>query len=104
MNYENQLFATLIKNNIYSFSRDNICDVFLTDSWYSLWFIDFYRKYAWFVPLKVIKDITITKIIQKTLDETNHKPKNVGKWRKWVLQLISENMNSKQQYRNVVST
>ena len=29
--------------------------------------------------LKVIKDITITKIIQKTLDETNHKPKNVGK-------------------------
>lgn len=44
-----------------------------------LCFIDVYRKHPWFVPLKVIKDITITKIIQKTLDETNHKPKNVGK-------------------------
>ena len=31
MNYKNQLFETLIKNNIYSFFRDNISDLYLAN-------------------------------------------------------------------------
>ena len=89
LNYTNQLFETLIKNNIYSLFRDKICDAYLADIQliskfnkgfrFLLSFIDFYRKYAGFVTLKVMKDITITKFIQKNLDETNHKPKNLSK-------------------------
>ena len=44
-----------------------------------LCFIDVYRKYPWFVPLKVKKDITITKTFQKTSDKTSHKPKKYGR-------------------------
>ena len=50
--------------------RDNICDVYLANMQliskfnkgfhFLLCFIDVYRKCPWFVPLKVIKDITIS--------------------------------------------
>ena len=34
-------------------------------------------KYAWVVPLKYKKDITITNSFQKTLNESNHKPNKI---------------------------
>ena len=37
--------------------------------------IDNYSKYAWIIPLKDKKGITITNAFQKILDESNRKPK-----------------------------
>ena len=39
--------------------------------------IDIYRKYAWVIPLKDKKVITITNDFQKTLDESNPKPNKI---------------------------
>ena len=36
--------------------------------------IDFYSKYAWVIPLKDKKGITITNVFQILLDESNRKP------------------------------
>ena len=36
--------------------------------------IDIYSKYAWVIPLKDKKGITITNVFQKTLNESNRKP------------------------------
>ena len=36
-----------------------------------LWVIDIFSKYAWVIPLKDKKGITITNAFQKTLDESN---------------------------------
>ena len=45
--------------------------------------IDVYSKYAWVIPLKDQKGITITNAFQKNLKESNHKPSKiwVDKWR-----------------------
>ena len=39
--------------------------------------IDIFSKYAWVVPLKDKKGITITNAFQKILDGSNRKPKKV---------------------------
>ena len=39
--------------------------------------IDTYRKYAWVIPLKDEKGITITNAFQKILDESNCKPNKI---------------------------
>ena len=39
--------------------------------------IDIYSKYAWVIPLKDQKGITITNAFQKILDELNHKPNKI---------------------------
>ena len=39
-----------------------------------LCFIDIFSKYAWVVPLKDKKGITITDTFQKILDESGSKP------------------------------
>ena len=38
------------------------------------WVIDIYSKYAWVIPLKDKKGITITNAFQNFLDESNPKP------------------------------
>ena len=38
-----------------------------------LFVIDFFSKYAWFIPLKDKKGITITNTFQKSLKESNRK-------------------------------
>ena len=42
-----------------------------------LWVIDIFSKYAWVIPLKEKKGITITNDFQKFLDESSHKPNKV---------------------------
>ena len=42
-----------------------------------LWVIDIYSKYAWVLPLKDKKDITITYAFQKNLKESNRKPNKI---------------------------
>ena len=39
--------------------------------------IDIYSKYAWAIPLKDEKGITITSALQKVLDESNRKPNKI---------------------------
>ena len=39
--------------------------------------IDICRKYAWVVPFKDKKGITITNALQKILDESNRKPNKI---------------------------
>ena len=39
--------------------------------------IDVFSKYAWVVPLKDKKGIIIANAFQKTLDESNRKPKKI---------------------------
>ena len=38
---------------------------------------DIYSKYAWVIPLKHKKGITITNVFQKDLDESNRKPNKI---------------------------
>ena len=38
---------------------------------------DIYNKYAWVIPLKDKKGITITSAFQKILDESNRKPNKI---------------------------
>ena len=40
-------------------------------------FIDIYSKYAWVIPLKDKKGITITNAFPKILDESNRKPNKI---------------------------
>ena len=42
-----------------------------------LWVIDIYSKYAWIIPLKDKKRITITTAFQKILDESNGTPNKI---------------------------
>ena len=42
-----------------------------------LFVIDIYSKYAWVVPLKEKKGVTITNAFQKILDESYHKPNKI---------------------------
>ena len=39
---------------------------------------DVFSKYAWLVPLKDKKGIVIANVFQNKLDESRHKPKNMG--------------------------
>ena len=39
--------------------------------------IDIYRKYAWVIPLKGKKDITVTNAFQKILKESKRKPNKI---------------------------
>ena len=41
--------------------------------------IDIYSKYAWVIPFKDKKGITITNVFQKTLNESNRKRKRIEK-------------------------
>ena len=47
------------------------------ENWFLLCTIDVFNKYAWVVPLKDKKDITITNIFQKNLDKSDWKPNKI---------------------------
>ena len=42
-----------------------------------LYFIDIYSKYAWVIPLKYRKVITVTHAFHKVSDQSNRKPNNM---------------------------
>ena len=72
------------KRKIHSSFRDNICGADVVDIQLIIKFnkrnrillcvVDIFSKYAWFVPLKDKKDITITNTFQKLLDKSGRKP------------------------------
>ena len=81
-NYTNQLLENL--STVYSRLKDNIWGADLADMQligkfnkgfrFLLCVIDIFSKYAWVVPLKDKKGITITNAFQKILKESNRKP------------------------------
>ena len=72
------------KRKVYSPFIDNISGAHLADMQLMIRFnkgicsllcvIDIFSKYAWFIPLKDKKGITITNAFQKILDESQSKP------------------------------
>ena len=78
------VIRTLDRRNVHSPFVDNIWGVDLADMQlinkfdkvfrFSLCAIDIYSKYAWFIPLKDKKCITIADAFQKIFDESNPKP------------------------------
>ena len=79
------IIKKFIKRTVYSGFKDNIwgadlADMQLTSKFnttFSLWVIDIFSKYAWVVPLKDKKGITITNAFQKILKESAWKPNKV---------------------------
>ena len=77
MNFINQLLENLKKRKVYSSFRDNIWGVDLADMQlisksnkglrFLLCIIDIYSKYAWVIPLKDKKGISIFNGFQKIL-------------------------------------
>ena len=89
MNFINQLLENLKKRKVYSTFKDNIWGVDLADmqlvSKYNkgirfmirLCVIDIFSKYAWVVPLKYKKGISIVKAFQIILKQSNRKPNKI---------------------------
>ena len=87
MNFINLLLGKFRKRKVYSAFKDNIWDADLADmqllSKYNkgirflLCVIDIYRKYAWVVPLKDKKDISIVKAFQSILKQSNKKTNKI---------------------------
>ena len=75
------------KRTVYSRFKDNIWGADLADMQliskfnkgfrFLLCVIDIFSKYAWVVPLKDKKGITITNAFQKILKESNRKPNKI---------------------------
>ena len=75
------------KRKVYSGFRDNIWGADLADMQliskfnkgfrFLLYVIDIFSKYAWVVPLKDKKGITIINAFQKILKESNRKPNKI---------------------------
>ena len=86
-NYANQLFENLKKKKVYSGFKDNIWGDDLADMQliskfdkglrFLLCVIDIFRKYAWVVPLKDKKGISIVNAFQKILKESDRKPNKI---------------------------
>ena len=75
------------KRTVYSGFKDNIWGADLADMqslskynkgiMYLLYAIDLFSKYAWVIPIKDKKGITIANAFQKILKESNQKPKKI---------------------------
>ena len=87
MNFISQLLEIKKKRKVYSSFRDNIWGVDLTDMQllskfnkrfrFLLCVIDIFSKYAWVIPLKDKKGISIFNAFQKILKESNRKPNKI---------------------------
>ena len=90
-----ELAEELHKPNIRKFNKRKVHSPFIDNIWgadladmrliskcskgfsFLLCVIDVYSKYAWVIPLKDKKEITITNAFQNILDESNHKPNKI---------------------------
>ena len=86
-NYTNQLLNFFKKRTVYSGFKDNIwgndlADMQLTSKFnkgfrFLLCVIDIFSKYAWVVPLKDKKGVSIVNAFQKILKESDRKPNKI---------------------------
>ena len=87
MNFIRELLENLKKRKVHSSFRDNILGVDLADMQllskfnngfrFLLCVIDIFSKYAWVVPLKDKKGLSIVNGFQKILKESNRKPNKI---------------------------
>ena len=89
MQLVNELHKPIIRNfkKLYSGFKDNIWGADLTDMKlmskfnkgfrFLLCFIDIFSKYAWIVPLKDNKGVSIVNAFQKILDKSGCKPNKI---------------------------
>ena len=87
MNFINQLLENLKKEKVYSGFKDNIRGVDLADMQlinkfnkgfrFLLCVIDIFSKYAWVVPLKDKKGVSIVDAFQKILDKSGRKSNKI---------------------------
>ena len=87
INFINQLLENLRKRKVYSFSKDNVWGFGLADMKliskynkgikYLLCVIDLFSRYAWVVPLKDKKGITIVAAFRKILNDSKRKPNKI---------------------------
>ena len=89
MQLVNELHKPIIRNfkKLYSGFKDNIWGVDLTDMQlmskfnkgfrFLLCVIDIFSKYAWIVPLKDKKGVSIVNAFQKVLDKSGCKPNKI---------------------------
>ena len=87
MNVINLLLENLIKKKVYSHFKDNIWGVDLVDMQslsrknkgikYLLCAIDLYSKYAFVIPLKDKKGISIANAFNKIIKQSNRKPNKI---------------------------
>ena len=93
---DQQLAEELQKQFIKRFKKRKVQSLFMDNIWgadlgamqlinkfdigahFLLCVINIFSKYAWVIPLKDKKDITITNAFQKLLDESNGKPNKDG--------------------------
>ena len=61
--------------------------------------IDIFSKYAWIIPLKDKKGITITNAFKKILDESNRKPNKI--WVDKSNEFYNESIKSSLQNNNI---
>ena len=81
------IIRKFIKRKVYSAFKDNIWGVVLADMQllstfnrgfrFLLCVIDVFNKYAWVIPLKDKKGISIVNAFQKILKESNRKPNKI---------------------------
>ena len=81
------IIRKLKKRKVYSGFKDNIWGADLADMQliskfnkgfrFLLCVIDIFSKYAWVVPLKDKKGVSIVNAFQKTLDDSNRKPNKI---------------------------
>ena len=87
MDFINQLLENFKKRKVYSGLKDNIWGADLADMQliskfnkgfrFLLCVIDIFSKYAWVVPLKDKKGVSIVDAFQKILDDSNRKPNKI---------------------------
>ena len=81
------IIKKFIKRTVYSRFKDNVCGADLADMQliskfnkefrFLLYVIDIFSKYAWVVPLKDKKGVSIVNAFQKILDDSNRKPNKI---------------------------
>ena len=81
------IIRKLKKRGVYSAFKVNICTADLADMQliskfnkgfrFLLCLIDIYSKYAWVVPLKYKKDVSIANAFQSILNKSNRKPNEI---------------------------
>ena len=87
MKFINQLLEHLKKRKVYSAFKDNIWGVDLADMQllskfnnrfrFLLCVIDIFSKYAWVIPLKDKKNISIVTALKQILKDSNRKPNKI---------------------------
>ena len=87
MHFIHPLLENLTKRKVYSAFRDNIWAADLADMQliskfnkgfrFLLCAIDIYSKYAWVVPLKDRKEVSIVNAFQSILKKSNRKPNKI---------------------------